>query len=144
VADRKLTVEIVTAERRVLSTEADMVIAPATDGVVGILPRHTPLLTGLSPGIMVLKRDGEEEELVVSGGFLEVSQDHVLVLADTAERAEEVDEELAAEARERAEAALRDVRLQPGGLQAEAARTALRHSLARLNVAGRRRRRAQP
>jgi F-type H+-transporting ATPase subunit epsilon len=137
----RLSVDIVTAERRVLSTEADMVIAPATDGVIGILPKHAPILTGLNPGVMVLKRDGEEEELVVSGGFLQVSRDRVLVLADTAERAEEVDEERAAEARERAEAALRDARLQPGGLQAEAARAALRHSLAQLNVASRRRRR---
>jgi F-type H+-transporting ATPase subunit epsilon len=88
---RKLTVEIVTAERRVLTDEADMVIAPAIEGTVGILPRHAPLLTALQPGVMVLKKDGTEEVLAVSGGFLQVSNDRVLILADTAERAEEVD-----------------------------------------------------
>jgi len=139
----KLTVEIVTAERHVLSTEADMVIAPATEGVVGILPRHAPLLTSLSPGVMVLKHGSDEEALAVAGGFLQVSNNRVLILADAAERAEEVDEQHASEARERAEAALQEARLHPDGLQAEAARAALRLSLARLNVV-RRRRRTQP
>ena len=139
----RLTVEIVTAERHVLTTEADMVIAPATEGVVGILPRHAPLLTGLNPGVLVLKHDGEEEALAVAGGFLQVSKNHVLVLADTAERAEEVDEQRATEARERAVAALEEARRKPDGLQAEAARGALRRSLARLNVVQRRRRRTQ-
>ena len=141
----RLTVEIVTAERQVLTDEADMVIAPAVEGVVGILPRHAPLLTALNPGVMVLKKDGQEEMLAVSGGFLQVSNNRVLILADTAERAEEVDEERAAEARARAEEALREARAHPGGvLQAEAARAALHKSLARLNVAQRRRRRPTP
>ena len=140
----KLTVEIVTAERHVLTDEADMVIAPAVEGTVGILPRHAPLLTALNPGVMVLKKDGQEEVLAVSGGFLQVSNNRVLILADTAERAEEVDEQQAAEARARAEEALREARTQPGGIQTEAARASLRTSLARLNVAQRRRRRPSP
>jgi F-type H+-transporting ATPase subunit epsilon len=138
---RKLTVEIITAERRVLTDEADMVIAPAVEGIVGILPRHAPLLTALNPGVMVLKKDGQEEMLAVSGGFLQVSHNRVLILADTAERAEEVDEQRAAEARIRAEEALREARAHPGSVQTEAARVSLRKSLARLNVAQRRRRR---
>ena len=137
----KLTVEIVTAERRVLTDEADMIIAPAVEGTVGILPRHAPLLTALNPGVMVLKKDGQEEMLAVSGGFLQVSHDRVLILADTAERADEVDEQRAAEARTRAEDALREARARPGSVQAEAARASLHRSLARLNVAQRRRRR---
>lgn len=143
-SSRKLTVEIVTAERRVLTDEADMVIAPAVEGTVGILPRHAPLLTALNPGVMVLKKDGTEEVLAVSGGFLQVSHDRVLILADTAERADEVDEQRAAEARAHADEALREAKEHPGGMQAEAARAALRLSLARLNVAQRRRRRSGP
>lgn len=137
----RLSVEIVTAERPVMTDEADMVIAPTMDGVIGILPRHAPLLTALAPGVMVLKKDGAEEPLAVSGGFLEVNADRVLILADTAERADEIDEQRAAEARARAEAALRDAAQHPGDLQTEAARAAFRRSLARLNVVQRRRRR---
>src|ERR671923_1142306 len=95
----RLNVEIVTAERQVLTDEVDMVIAPASEGTIGILPRHAPLLTALNPGVMVLKKDGQEEVLAVSGGFLQVSNNRVLVLADTAERADEVDEQRAVEAR---------------------------------------------
>lgn len=142
-ASRKLSVEIVTPERRVLTEEVDMVIAPASEGTVGILPRHAPLLTALAPGVMVLKKEGVEEDLAVSGGFLQVSHDRVLILADTAERETEIDERLAQEARGRAEAALQEARMRPGSVQTEAARAALRTSLARLNVAQRRRRRTQ-
>ncbi len=140
----RLSVEVVTAERQVLTEEADMVIAPATEGTIGILPRHAPLLTALNPGVMVLKKDGQEELLAVSGGFLQVSNNRVLILADTAERAEEVDEQRAAEARTRAEEALREAREHPGSVQSEAARVSLRKSFARLNVAQRRRRRQAP
>jgi len=140
----RLTVEIVTAERQVRTDEADMVVAPAVEGTVGILPRHAPLLTALNPGVMVLKKDGQEEALAVSGGFLQVSNNRVLILADTAERAEEVDEQRAVEARARAEEALREAKAHPDTFQAEAARLALRRSLARLNVAQRRRRRPTP
>ena len=135
----KLTVELVTAERRVLTQEADIVIAPGTEGELGILPRHAPLVTTLNPGVMTLRNDGEEQILAIGGGFLQVYRDRVLVLADAAERSDEIDEERAAEARTRAEAALREAQAQ-GGIQAEAARAALRRSLIRLNVARRRRR----
>ena len=135
----KLTVDIVSAERRVLTEEVDMVIAPATEGPVGILPRHAPLLTALLPGAIVLKKDGDEEVLAVSGGFLQVSNNRVLILADTAERADEVDEQRAEEARRRAEEALKDAARQ-GGMEAAAARAALQRSLVRLNVVRRRKR----
>ena len=139
----KLSVEIVTPERRVLTEEVDMVIAPASEGTVGILPRHAPLLTALIPGVMVLKKEGQEENLAVSGGFLQVSHNRVLILADTAEREAEIDEQLAQEARARAETALLEARSRPASMQIDAARAALRTSLARLNVARRRRRRTQ-
>ena len=135
----KLTVELVTAERQVLSQEADIVIAPGAEGEIGILPRHAPLVTTLHPGVMVLRNDGEEQLLAIAGGFLQVFRDRVLILADAAERSEELDEERAVEARSRAESALKEAQAQ-GGVQAEAARMALRRSLVRLNVARRRRR----
>lgn len=137
----RLTVEVITAERSVVTSEADMVIAPTTEGVIGILPRHAPLLTELAPGVMVLKRnDGPEENLAISGGFLEVNRNHVLVLADAAEREEEIDELQAAEAKARAEVALQEAARHPDAVRSEAARTALRISQARLNVVQRRRR----
>jgi F-type H+-transporting ATPase subunit epsilon len=137
-----LTVEVITAERSVLTDEADMVVAPTTEGQIGILPRHAPLLTTLAPGVMVLKKGGEEEILSISGGFLEVNRNHILVLADSAEREDEIDEDRATQARARAEEALRTAARNPdSSLQAEAARTALRRSLARLNVVARKRRR---
>ena len=137
----KLEVKIVTAEREVLSDEADMVIAPASEGTVGILPRHAPLLTALIPGILVLKKDGQEEAMAVTGGFLQVANNRVLILADAAERGEEVDEQRAQEARNRAEVALRDAAKGGNTLEAELARGALRRSMARLNLVQRRRRR---
>jgi F-type H+-transporting ATPase subunit epsilon len=133
-----LSVEIVTAERKVMETEADMVIAPGSEGEVGILPRHAPFLTALVPGVMVLKHGSEEEVLAVSGGFLQVANNRVLILADTAERADELDEQRAQEARARAETALRDAA--KGTMQADSARAALQRSVIRLNVARRRRR----
>jgi len=135
-----LQVEIVTAERKVLETEADMVIAPGGEGVVGILPKHAPLLTTLLPGVLTLKRGGAEEYLSIAGGFLQVSRDRVLILADAAEREEEIDEARAERARARAEELLRQAGQGGAPVQTEAARLALRRSLARLDVARRRRR----
>lgn len=141
----KLTVELVTAERRVVTEEdVDMVVAPASEGEVGILPRHAPLLTTLRPGVMRIKKGGGETELAVSGGFLQVNQDRVLVLADTAERAEEIDEQRAEEARRQAEAALTEAARGGTPAQVEAARIALRRSLVRLNLVRRRRRQPTP
>jgi F-type H+-transporting ATPase subunit epsilon len=99
------------------------------------------LLTALIPGILILKKDGQEEAMAVSGGFLQVANNRVLILADTAERADEVDEQRAQAARAQAEAALQQAARGGDTLQAEMARAALRTSLARLNVAQRRRRR---
>lgn len=96
-------VEIVTAERQLYSGEADTVIAPGTEGQLGILPRHAALLTTLKVGEMLIKLGGAEEPFFVSGGFLEVSNNRVTVLAETAEHAEEIDQARAEAARRRAQ-----------------------------------------
>src|SRR5256885_3211368 len=98
-----LHVEIVTAERELYSGEANLVSAPGTEGRLGILPRHAALLTTLSPGALNIKLGDAEEPIFVSGGFLEVSNNSVIVLADTAELAEEIDQARAEEARRRAQ-----------------------------------------
>ena len=98
-----LHVEVVTAEREIYNGEADMVVARGTEGMLGILPRHAALLTTLAIGEMRIKLGGAEEPLFVAGGFLEVRDNVVTVLADTAEHAEEIDEARAEEARRRAQ-----------------------------------------
>ncbi len=97
-------VDIVSAESEIFSGLAEMVFAPASEGEVGIAPRHTPMMTQLSPGEVRLKlSDGEEEFFYVSGGMLEVQPHVVTILSDTAERAEDLDEAAAIEARQAAE-----------------------------------------
>src|SRR5579885_1651732 len=101
-----LHVEVVTQDRNVYSGEADMVVAPGSEGVLGILPRHAPLLTLLKVGELRIKHDNDEDALFVAGGFMEVYHNVVTVLADAAERAEDIDAARAEEARRRAQAAL--------------------------------------
>ena len=104
-----LHVDIVSAEAEIFSGTATMVFAPAEMGEVGISPRHTPLLTRLKPGeVRVQSDDGEEQSFFVSGGMLEVQPHVVTVLADTAIRADNLDEAQALEAKERAEKLLSD------------------------------------
>jgi F-type H+-transporting ATPase subunit epsilon len=95
--------EIVTAERVVLSDDVDMISAPTKDGRVGILPRHSPLLTVLEPGELGIVKGGVRTPFAVSGGFMEVLPTRVTILADTVERAEEIDEARAEQARQLAE-----------------------------------------
>ena len=102
-------IDIVSAEAEIFSGPAEMVFAPATMGEVGILPRHTPLLTTLKPGeVRVRHPGGKEETFYVSGGMLEIQPHVVTVLSDTAVRAEDVDEAAVLEAKKRAERALAD------------------------------------
>jgi F-type H+-transporting ATPase subunit epsilon len=102
----KLKVEFVTAERLVFSQEADFVVAPGVEGDLGVLPRHIPLLTPLRTGEIMVRNDGQEEFFFVGGGFLEVLPDKVVILADVAERAEDIDEARAEAARTSAQEAL--------------------------------------
>jgi F-type H+-transporting ATPase subunit epsilon len=102
-------VDIVSAEQEIFSGTAEMVIAPAEMGEVGIAPRHTPMLTRLKPGEVRVQNAGKEEQyFYVSGGMLEVQPHVVTVLADTAVRAHDLDEAAAVEAKQRAETALKD------------------------------------
>lgn len=135
----KLSLEIVTAERLVYSADVDVVIAPGIEGQLGILPQHAPLMTMLQPGELMVRQDGEEHSIFVSGGFLEVQSDKVTVLADTAERAEEIDVARAEEAKLRAE---QRITLSPSEADHARAQAAMLRSLMRLNVAekGRKRR----
>jgi F-type H+-transporting ATPase subunit epsilon len=134
-----IRLDIVTAERMVYSDDVDMVVAPGAEGQLGVLPHHTPLMTTLLPGELRIKKGAEEVSLAISGGFLEVRPDRVVVLADAAERAEEIDVDRAEEARKRARERLSQQReLGIDGARAEAA---LRRSLARLRVAETARRR---
>ena len=88
-----MLLEIVTAERLVYSDEVDIVVAPGMEGELGILPHHAPLLTILQPGELRIHRTGQEDVyMAVTGGFLEVTGNRVIVLADAAERSEEIDE----------------------------------------------------
>jgi F-type H+-transporting ATPase subunit epsilon len=135
-----LRVEIVTAEREVFAEDdVDMVVAPGAEGVVGILPRHAPLLTTLQPGVVRIKKGGREEAMAVGGGFLQVARNQVLILADSAERADEIDEARAEEGRRRAREALTDMARGGQRLQAEAARFALRREEVRIQVVRRHR-----
>ena len=130
--------DIVTAEREVFSDDVDEVVAPGVEGQLGILPHHTPLMTTLLPGELLVKKGGEEFYLAVSGGFIEVRPDHIIILADAAERVEEIDVKRAEEAKQRAQERLAKHTPDVDVAKAEAA---LRRSLTRLEVVQRRKRR---
>lgn len=135
-----LSVEIVTIERRLLSEEGiDEVIAPGVEGELAVLPRHAAFMTMLNPGELILKKGNDEIPFAVTGGFFEVLDDKVTVLADAAERADEIDVQRAEQARERARLAL-ERRESTEDLAVAAA--ALQRALIRLRVAEQRRRRA--
>jgi len=134
-----LHLEVITPERKVYEDDVDMVIAPGSEGYLGILPHHAPLLTALGPGEFRVKKGGTEEVLAVFGGFMDVRSDRVTVLTEAAEHVEEIDVQRAQQARERAQAAL-----QAGPMSAadeQRARAALQRALVRMRVSERRRRR---
>ncbi len=135
--------EVVTAERTVFAEDVDMVVAPGIEGQLGILPHHAPLITALTFGELILHREGQEDEFIaIGGGFMEVGPAHVTILADSAERAEEIDEERAQAAQQRAaELMAQEHKEDEDFIRAEAA---LRRSMLRLKVSKRRRRRRGP
>jgi F-type H+-transporting ATPase subunit epsilon len=134
-------VEVVTAERELYNGEADELIAPGTEGMLGILPRHAALLTTLKPGALRIKLNGAEQPLFVSGGFLEVSNNQATVLADTAEHAEEIDQARAEEARRRAQDRLAQTTSNTERAELQAA---LQRAIERLRVSDIVRRRRSP
>ena len=133
-----IKLDVVTAERVVFSDEVDVIVAPGIEGQLGVLPHHAPLMTILKPGELLVRKDGEEFSLVITGGFLEVRPDRVIVLADAAERVEEIDIARAEEAKRRAQEQLRE---RPSEVDTARAQAALLRALARLEVVQRRRRR---
>jgi F-type H+-transporting ATPase subunit epsilon len=134
-----LSVEIITIERSVLREEGiDEVIAPGVEGQFAVLPRHAAFMTMLEPGELILRRGNDDIPFAVTGGFFEVLNDRVIVLADAAERAEEIDIERAEKAREAARLAL-ERRESVDDLALASA--ALQRALIRLRVVEHRRRR---
>ncbi len=131
-----MMLEIITAERQVYSDEVDMVIAPGFDGQLGILPRHAPLMTMLKPGELIVRKDGEDMYVAVSGGFMEVLGNRVSVLADACERSDEIDEERAQQAMQRAQEQLAN---RDSDMGLERVMASLRRAEVRLNLARRRR-----
>jgi F-type H+-transporting ATPase subunit epsilon len=135
-----LHLEVITPERKVYEDDVDMVVAPASEGYVGILPHHAPLFTTLGPGEFKVKKGGVEEVLAVFGGFMDVRGDRVVVLTDAAEPAEEIDANRAQQARERAQQIL--AAGPASAADEQRARAELQRALVRLRVSeGRRRRR---
>ena len=105
-------VDVVSAEESIFSGEATFVALPGENGELGILPRHTPLITRIKPGaVRIVRADNQEEEFVfVAGGILEVQPGSVTVLADTAIRGHDLDEAKAAEAKKQAEEAMKNAK----------------------------------
>jgi F-type H+-transporting ATPase subunit epsilon len=134
-----IRLEIVTPERVIYSDEVDAVVVPGVEGQLGILPHHAPLMTMLQPGELKVRKGGEEIYVAIFGGFLEVRPDRVIVLADAAERAEEIDVGRAEEAKRWAEQQMTNRVLSE--VEKARAEAALRRSLVQLKVAERRRKR---
>ena len=133
-----LLCEVVTAEQMIYSDRVHQVLAPGVWGQLGILPKHAPLITSLATGELVISKEGDEDILIaIHGGFMEVRENTVIVLADTAERAEEIDIARAEAARAAAEARLKESASEE---EFERAHAALRRASLRLKVAGRKRR----
>jgi len=135
-----ISVDILTPDRRVLQAQADSVVVPAEDGELGILADHTPLVARLQPGEIRMRAGSDTQVFAVSGGFVEVQNNHVIVLAETAEMAHEIDAERARLAAERAKA---DLRAPSGPADMAQAEATLRRALARLRAVETVRRRKQ-
>ena len=130
-----LKLEILSPERRAYSDEVDMVVVPGIDGQLGILPHHTRLISALGTGELKIKKGGTEQSMLISGGFVEVRPDKVIVMADLAEPSDEIDEARAIEARKAAEAELESA----SAVDVERIRAALQTALMRERIAVRRR-----
>ena len=136
-----MRLEIITAERRVYADDVEVLVAPGIDGELGILPHHAPLMTALQPGEIMIRKDGQETYLAVTGGFLEVMGNQVTILADAAEHSEEINEERARKAMQEATERLAS---RGADLDLERATAEVRRAETRLRVARRRRSREGP
>jgi len=126
-----LKLEIVTPDAKVFSDDVEMVTLPGAEGELGIYPQHVPLMTQIVAGEIIARKGGEDYFLAVGEGFVEITGDHVAILADMAVRAEDIDEANAEEARRRAEARLAE---HLDDEEAATVQAALAHSLAQLKV----------
>ena len=133
----KINLDVATPERLVFSQEVDELILPGIEGYLGVRPGHTPLLVGLGVGMLSWLRAGQEGHMAVSLGYAEVQPDRVVVLAETAEMAQEIDLDRARTAKERAEQLLE--RKQDPDATFEGARAALLRAATRISVAGKKR-----
>ena len=133
-----MRLEIITAERKVYDDDVELVVVPGSDGELGILSNHAPLMSTLQPGELVIRKEGEDTYLAVSGGFIEVLDDRVTVLADAAEKSDEIDEQRALAAMERARDSLAN---RESYIELEQVAVAMRRAQIRLNVVRRRRNR---
>ena len=129
---KQLHVEIVTQTGSVFSNDADEVVAPGGEGQLGILPNHAPLMTTLTIGALHIKRNGGEDTLFVGGGFMEVHNNNVIILADDAENANDIDEAKAEEARRRAQQLLEQ---RAEGTDVAALQGQIERALGRIHVA---------
>ena len=126
-----LKLEIVTPDAKVFSEDVEMVTLPGVEGEMGIYPNHVPLLTQIVAGEIIARKGGKDFFLAIGEGFVEVTGDHVAILADMAIRAENIDEAKAEEARRRAEARLSE---KLDDEETAAVQAALTHSTAQLKV----------
>jgi F-type H+-transporting ATPase subunit epsilon len=133
-----LQLEIVTPEKLAYQGEVDSVQLPGSEGELGVLPHHAPLISTLGAGELRLRKGGEDEVFAIVGGFLQVLPDKVVVMAETADMASEIDLEKAQEARRQAEQALESGYVE--GADLAAARASLQAALLRIRVAERRHR----
>jgi F-type H+-transporting ATPase subunit epsilon len=127
-----IRLELVTPERLLLSEDVDEVVAPGYEGEFGVLPEHTYYLSILNIGILWFRKGGDLRKIALGGGFAEVTPERIVVLADTAERAEEIDVERARRAQERAEAALKEFSLDDERFQL--AEAALHRAITRISA----------
>ncbi len=134
---RTINLQIVTVERKIYEDKVDFVALPTPDGEIGILPDHIPLVSVLSEGELKIKKGERTDFLACSGGFVRIHPDSVLVLADAAERAEEIDIERAEKARNKAIETMKMTKVEKPEYAVAAA--ALRRSIIRLKVARKRR-----
>ena len=134
-----MQLEIITAEQQVFGDEVEMVIAPGIEGQLGILPHHAPLMTALQPGEILIRKEGEDTYLAVTGGFMEVMGNRVTILADACERSDEIDEARAQEAVDRAKERIEH---RESDMQLEQVVASMRRAQVRLDVVRRRRARS--
>lgn len=130
--DTTYTLEVLTPEKTVLKTEIISLVAPGTEGFLGVLANHAPLITGLEPGPLTLTYPGNRKEVfVLSGGFMEVSGNRAIVLADAVEKPGEINIKRAQEAERRARERLKD---REQGIDVDRAELALRKAISRIKL----------